>query len=86
VESGSRDLTLSVVGAGGAGGGEGGKKSEARELGGQRVKTVFPEIVVPPGGATVVLRSDQPWLGAGVGGETRALGVCVFGLEFAVRR
>ncbi len=38
-----------------------------------------------PGGTTVVLKSAQPWLGA-VGGETRALGLCVFGLEFAVRR
>jgi hypothetical protein len=49
------------------------------------VRTFFPEIVVPPGGATVTLKSAQPWLGA-VGGETRALGLCVFGLEFAVRR
>ena len=41
--------------------------------------------VVLPGETTVVLKSAQPWLGA-VGGETRALGLCVFGLEFAVRR
>jgi hypothetical protein len=54
-------------------------------VGGQRVKTVFPEIVVPPGGATVGLQSAQPWMGA-VGGETRTLGLCVFGLEFDVRR
>jgi hypothetical protein len=49
------------------------------------VRTLFPEIVVPPGGVTVALTSVQPWMGA-VGGETRALGLCVFGLEFAVRR
>jgi hypothetical protein len=49
------------------------------------VKTTFAEIVVPPGGATVRLKSMQPWMGV-VGGETRALGLCVFGLEFVVRR
>jgi hypothetical protein len=57
----------------------------AINLSGQRVRTLFPEIVVPPGGVTVALTSVQPWMGA-VGGETRALGLCVFGLEFAVRR
>ncbi len=77
---GGRDLMLVVVGA------EGGGVGGARNLGAQRVKTVFPEIVVPPGGGTVVLRSVQPWMAAGTGGEARALGVCVFGVEFVTRR
>lgn len=78
---GARDLTLVVV----DGPGPGSASGEPREIGAQRVKTVFPEIVVPAGGATVALRSVQPWMGVPVG-ETRALGLCVFGLEFAVRR
>ena len=81
---GARDVTLAVAGAPGAGAGPAGE-GRSRNLGGQRGQTVFPEIVVPPGGATVALTSAQPWPGA-VGGETRPLGLCVFGLEFAVRR
>lgn len=74
---GVRDLTLSVVGASPSG--------ESRNLGGQRVKTTFPELIIPPGGATLALRSVQPWMKASPG-DPRSLGVCVFGLEFAVRR
>ena len=81
---GARDVTLAVAGAPGAGAGPAGE-GRSRNLGGQRGQTVFPEIVVPPGGATVALTSAQPWPGA-VGGETRPLGLCVFGLEFVVRR
>jgi hypothetical protein len=81
---GARDLTLEVVGASGAGIGEP-RAEAARNLSAQRVKTTFAEIVVPPGGATVRLKSMQPWMGA-VGGETRMLGLCVFGLELVVRR
>jgi hypothetical protein len=77
---GGRDLTLTVQG------GAGREAGGTRSLGAQRVKTVFPEITVPPGGATVVLRSVQPWMSAGTGGEARALGVCVFGWEFVTRR
>ena len=82
---GARDLTLEVTGAKGEGAGQRGGVVASRNLSGQRVRTFFPEIVVPPGGATVALKSAQPWMGA-VGGETRALGLCVFGLEFAVQR
>lgn len=79
---GARDLTLEVQGTPHL---VAARPGDARNLSAQREKTVFPEIVVPPGGATVVLKSAQPWMGA-VGGETRVLGVCVFGLEFATRR
>ena len=82
---GARDLRLGVVGAKGEGTEVAGGAVVAINLSGQRVRTIFPEIVVPPGGVTVALTSVQPWMGA-VGGETRALGLCVFGLEFAVRR
>ena len=81
---GARDLTLAVAAAGP--GEAAGRDGEVRNLGAQRVKTVFPEIVVPPGGSVVRLQSVQPWLGAGAAGEPRALGVCVFGVEVAVRR
>jgi hypothetical protein len=81
---GARDLTLEVAGANGAGA-SAPLAEAARSLSAQRVKTTFAEIVVPPGGATVRLKSMQPWMGV-VGGETRALGLCVFGLEFVVRR
>lgn len=77
---GERDLMLTVVGETAAV-----EKMETRNLGAQRVKTIFPEIVVPPGGATVALKSVQPWKNAGAG-ETRMLGVCVFGVELAVKR
>ena len=76
---GARDLTLTVAGAGPV------RAPETRNLSAQRVKTTFPEIVVPPGGAEVTLRSVQPWMTASPG-ETRVLGVCVFGWELAVRR
>jgi hypothetical protein len=81
---GAREVTLAVAGEKREAGGPAGE-GRSRHLGGQRGQTVFPEIVVPPGGATVALTSAQPWPGA-VGGETRTLGLCVFGLEFAVRR
>ena len=78
---GARDLTLAVAGEGGSVG----REAESRNLSAQRVRTEFPEIVVPAGGATVSLKSVQPWMSVGAG-DARALGVCVFGLEFAVRR
>jgi hypothetical protein len=76
---GTRDLMLGVVGASAP------TAADARNLAAQRVKTVFPEVVVPPGGTDLRLSSVQPWMGVSAG-ETRALGVCVFGLTFDVRR
>ncbi len=74
---GARDLILSPADLAWTG--------QLRNLGAQRVKTTFPEIIVPPGGATLTLRSVQPWMKASPG-DSRSLGVCVFGLEFAVRQ
>jgi hypothetical protein len=76
---GTRDLVLGVVGASAP------TAADARNLAAQRVKTAFPQVVVPPGGADLRLSSVQPWMGVGAG-ETRTLGVCVFGLTFDVRR
>jgi hypothetical protein len=73
---GARDITLGVVG---------GETGAMQGLSAQRVKTKFPELTIPPGGAMVVLRSAQPWMQAGTV-DGRSLGVCVFGLEFEVRR
>jgi len=74
---GARDLRLTVEGQADAG--------AVRNLAGQRVKTEFPEVVVPSGRSTIVVRSVQPWMAPNAG-DSRTLGLCVFGIEFATRR
>jgi hypothetical protein len=54
------------------------------QLGTQRMKIQLAPVVVPPGASVLTLQSLQPPASAGPG-DARALGVCVFGLELAVR-
>ncbi|MEY2879771.1 MAG: hypothetical protein RLZZ15_2151, partial [Verrucomicrobiota bacterium] len=72
---GERELT--AVGADGV-------ATPAQSLGAQRVRTKFTTVTVPPGGSVITLRSTRA--AATPPGETRALGVCVFGIELAVAR
>ena len=74
---GARDLTLTLEGKGDG--------VAVRNLAGQRVKTEFPEVVVPSGPSTIVVRSVQPWMAPNPG-DSRALGLCVFGVEIITRR
>jgi len=71
---GGRNVTLSVAG---------GAATVAVHVGAERAKTSFPALVLPPGGSTVVLHSPQPST-SGSPGDTRLLGVCVFGIELTV--
>ena len=70
---GGSDWTLATAG---------GAAPAVVHLGPERTKTRFPKIVVPPGVSTLVLHAQQPPVSE-VAGDTRALGVCVFGLELA---
>jgi hypothetical protein len=71
---GDRDLV--VVGADGG-------ATPAQRLDGQRGPTRFAPVTVPPGESTLTLRSLSPPVVPP--GETRAVSVCVFGLELEVR-
>ena len=54
------------------------------KLGTQRMKIELAAVTVPPGVSVLTLHSPQPATSAGPG-DSRPLGVCVFGLELAVR-
>lgn len=69
---GERNVTITV---------EGGPEVSAVRLDGERRRTLFPALTVPPGGSTLVLRSIEP---AGrAGSDPRPLAVCVYQLELA---